>query len=211
MQDMAIQQTVVMKYPCQSRGASDFVSQWQRTIESKTACCLVSCVRWHQCQTVYHFSLHGSEDCGRFGFSAESERKPDKGQSLKWQQYMKGSNAKRDKRQIYTCAFFCGKLLFTLAYTSWKNFTSQNKIICGQNPFQSLCFNTKRHKRHSLHGLSWKMMTKWIYLVLRWSPSHIMYSSKCHSTAIFCLQGYSPYNVISWTRKKLWYIESYVM
>ena len=35
-------------------------------------------------------------------------------------------------------------------------FTSQNEINCGQNPFQSLGFNTKRHKCDSLRGLSWK-------------------------------------------------------
>ena len=51
--------------------------------------------------------------------------------------------------------FSAGKLLFTLACTSWQNFTSQNEIHCSQNPFQSLG-NTKRHKCHSLRGLSWK-------------------------------------------------------
>ena len=70
--------------------------------------------------------------------------------------YMKGSNAKHDKRQIYTCAFFCGKILFTPACTSWRNFTSQNEINCSQNSFQSLGFYTKLHKRHTLRSLSWK-------------------------------------------------------
>ena len=72
-------------------------------------------------------------------------------------QHSKGSHAKRDKRQIYTCAFFWGKILFTLACTSWQNFTSQNEIHCSQNPFQSLGFYAKLHKCHSLHSLSRKL------------------------------------------------------
>ena len=74
---------------------------------------------------------------------------------LNMQEHVKGSNAKCDKHQIYTCFFFAETPLH-LACTSWQNFTSQNEINCSQNPFQSLGFNTKRHKRDCLHGLSWK-------------------------------------------------------
>ena len=87
---------------------------------------------------------------------------------------MKGFDAKRDKRQIYTCAFFCRKILFTLACTSWQNFTSQNEIEHSQNHFQSLGFNTKCHKRHSLRAACPENLTKWIYLVLHWSPSYFL-------------------------------------
>ena len=56
----------------------------------------------------------------------------------------------------FTRVFFCGKILFSLACTSWQSFTSQNEINCSQNHFQSLGSNTKRRKHHSLCGLSWK-------------------------------------------------------